>query len=416
VDSRYVYQGDLDLNIDPGAAAETKEAHQLVNICNQLAWEKPISGALLAGWCVIAPVCGILKWRPHVWITGAAGTGKTTIVEMIVKQVVGHMALAVEGDTTEAGVRQQLGLDALPVIFDEAESKNKAAIQRMAGILGLARLASSGGKLHKGTTDGKGMQFNIRSCFCFSAINPGVDHYADEARITRLILRKDESPDAAEKWIALRDKMLTVLTPTFANRMLARSLANLRTLQHNCDTFVEAAARVFKSRRLADQIGNLLAGAYLCHNLKEITETDAVVWIEKQDWAEIMETTAKTDEERLIDRIATHRVRLTTEKGIKDSTLGELIVIVADGDITGSISPKEAATELGRTGIIAETSHFLIANQSNPLKDILQGTPWASDWKRPLKDLHDAESIGTTYFGPGIRSRATKLPLKIITA
>ena len=43
------------------------------------------------------------------------------------------------GATTEAGLRQTICCDAVPVVFDEAESNEKGDQQRMQAILSLAR-------------------------------------------------------------------------------------------------------------------------------------------------------------------------------------------------------------------------------------------------------------------------------------
>ncbi len=45
-------------------------------IAERFRWETPASANLLLGWIVLAPVCGALDWRPHIWVTGGAGTGK----------------------------------------------------------------------------------------------------------------------------------------------------------------------------------------------------------------------------------------------------------------------------------------------------------------------------------------------------
>ena len=47
------------------------ECRELVWLFREFGWEDEISGYLLAGWTVLAPFCGVLDQRPHVWITGA---------------------------------------------------------------------------------------------------------------------------------------------------------------------------------------------------------------------------------------------------------------------------------------------------------------------------------------------------------
>ena len=71
----------------------------------------PASAHFLLGWLVLAPVCGALNWRPHIWLTGGAGTGKTTILKLFIRPLLGGVVQSATGGTTEAGLRgdQDLG-------------------------------------------------------------------------------------------------------------------------------------------------------------------------------------------------------------------------------------------------------------------------------------------------------------------
>ena len=86
------------------------------------------------------------------------------------------MVLGVLGQTTEAGIRQELRADALAVIFDEAEEDGEAARRRIQAVLALARQASSesGARTLKGTVHGGALQFRIRSMFCMASIGGAV--------------------------------------------------------------------------------------------------------------------------------------------------------------------------------------------------------------------------------------------------
>ena len=90
-------------------------------------------------WCAL--VVGALRWRPHVLVTGAAGTGKTTL-EKLVDDLLGWIALSVSAPT-EAGIRQLLTGAARPVIIDEMETENAEQARR---VIGLMRLASTGSR------------------------------------------------------------------------------------------------------------------------------------------------------------------------------------------------------------------------------------------------------------------------------
>ena len=120
----------------------------------------------------------------------------------------------------------------------------------------------------------------------------------------------------------------------------------------------------------------------------------------------------KKDEEKLQDKILTHRVRVGHGQVAQDATLGELILICDAGYGSESLSRADAEQELRRVGILVEDGFVYIANKSDPMKKILADTPWALEWGRPLRDVFDAELTNAMYFNPGILSRATKLPIK----
>lgn len=426
VESKHTYPGDIDLDINTSKVATNPEANLLPTIIGRLNWKNPLSAQLLAGWLVIAPVCGMLKWRPHIWITGTSGVGKTTVVEGIVAKTLGTMGIILAKDSTEAGIRSRLKHDALPIVIDEFEAEDKKAALRTQSVISLARVASSGGVIQKGTADGTGQSYSMRSCFCFSSINTSIHQTADENRISKLVLQRDPRPDRDERWKVLANDIYENFTQEYANKMLARALANLRTLQANCATFCDGAARVLHDRRTADQIGSMLAGLFLCYSTKEITISEAVEWIEKWNWTDHTAIDACSDEQKLLDYIATRIVRVNTSSGVKDETLGELIAICYSTADDGPVHKKDADKVLRRYGIKVEqedeqeddTDVFdaplwvFIANSCNTMKELLKGSPWAGGWQRPLQDIDGAEKIDTTYFSPGINQRAIRLPIE----
>lgn len=146
VSQENIYEATRPIKIAIVPPASNKEASRLVNICHRLSWENDLSGIALAGWIAIAPICGALPWRPHIWITGGAGTGKTTVMFDIVGRMLKKFSHSFEGNTTEAGIRQMLGSDALPILFDEAEAETERAQGRMTGIMELARLHRVGAR------------------------------------------------------------------------------------------------------------------------------------------------------------------------------------------------------------------------------------------------------------------------------
>jgi putative DNA primase/helicase len=267
--SSFVYENAVPLSDVTAEPLPTNQAVKLLTICQRCDWDKPIAGRLLAGWIVAAIICGATRWRSSIWITGGAGSGKTFTMDEIIKRALGRIALYVQSKTTEAGVRQKLGSDALPVVFDEFEREDAQAKQRVQGVLDLLRQASSdtGAEIIKGTQSQNGIKrYRIRSAFCLSSINVGLEHYADETRVTVLTLVKRDPVQDKRAYEERRAKTRRIaaetLTPQFSAGLVARAVRLMPTILQNAEIFTDAVALHLGSRRIGDQLGTLLAGAH----------------------------------------------------------------------------------------------------------------------------------------------------------
>lgn len=414
IPGRYIYESAEPWQFEFGSPASTEQANKLAEICKRLTWADPMSGALLAGWNVIAPVCGALKWRPHIWITGPSQAGKSTAVEEICYRIVGPAAERFEGNTSEAGIRQNMGYDARPIILDEAESEDASQVARMQQILGLARIASSGGTIAKGSATGRATNFVARSCFLFSSINTALRHHADESRVTKLVLAKNDAKNALEHYHNLIRDINETFTLDYAGAMFSRTVENLPGLLDNIETFKIAAAVLFKNRRAADQLGPMLAGYYLCHSTKRITLADAEKFITRHDWTEHVALDSVGDEYRLFQYLMSRRIRMSVGGSPREHSVGQVIQMCrSDGETQGETRPYEDA--LGPRGIRVDYDTITISNTADGIREMLRDTPWQGDWRRPLGMIEGAEkSDGAVYFAPGLTSRAIVLPLNLL--
>jgi putative DNA primase/helicase len=411
VPGRYIYEAAEPWEFDFGDPASNEDAKHLPDIAKRLTWQDPISAALLAGWCVIAPVCGALRWRPHIWITGPSKAGKSTVVKEIVGRIVGPAAIEVEGTTTEAAIRHQMGSDALPIILDEAESEDAQAVMRMQGMLALARVSSSGGAVTKGSQSGKAVRYVVRSCFLFSSINTALKHHADESRVTRLVLERNKDDDALDHYQSIVRDIDQHFTRDYAGAMFSRTVQNLPTLLHNIDVFKSAAAILFNDRRAADQIGPMLAGYYLCHSASKVTVEAAEKFLRKHDWSEHASLESETDEMRLFAHLMTRRVRVNYGGGHREFSIGQAIRNSMENDDLG----RACDEVLGPLGIRVDFDTFTISNSAPEIARMLRDTPWASDWRRPLGMIEGAaKTEKTVYFAPGLAQRGTVLPLELL--
>jgi hypothetical protein len=150
-------------------------------------WERPkVDPFIVLGWMAAAMMSGALPWRPSVFLVGDKAVGKSTL-QHLMKLVLGDGVLKTD-DTTEAGIYQRLGMDALPVQIDELESTQDN--RKVLAVVNLARLAASGGVRLRGGQDHKGVEFAANSCFFFSAINPPPMNSADWSRMAKLTVSR----------------------------------------------------------------------------------------------------------------------------------------------------------------------------------------------------------------------------------
>lgn len=402
----FVYEAGprvMKMHPDPMGNAE---ADKLRQICRRLTWQRDIFADLLAGLLVIAPVGGALSWRPHGWITGASGAGKSTVMKEIVEPVLGAIAIKREGGTTEAAVRKSIGRSSRPYSLDEAESESQRAKANMQAILTIARISSSGGMIENANE-----KFRAQSCFLFCSINPSVDQLADESRITMLALERDKTPRAAEKYADLLVQMRETLTPEYSARLLSRTVANMDALLANTATFSLAAAAALGSARAGDQIGPMLAGAFLLTATRKVSLEEAKSWIAAQQW-EWHEggDDGQSDSHRCLSRMMTARVRYDVAGSSRESSIGELVETASRG--MGDEQDR-ARKALKGYGVLVRDGRLVIANQSPPLKRIMDDSPWAT-WKPSMERYPGADNAGgrTIHFAPGLKVRAVSIPLE----
>jgi putative DNA primase/helicase len=414
VPSKYIYELAKPLAGDITKPLSNKEANRFMNLMEMLPWSNPMYAKLAAGWCVIAPIGGVLPWRPHLWIIGARGSGKTYTMSNIIKPMLGKNCLFVQSSSTEAGIRQRLGRDSLPVLFDEAEGETNQALENMQKVLQLMRSASSesGAETSKGTPGGKAQSFLVRSCFCMSSINATLIQTADKTRVSVLELSPDHRHFEFE---LIKEVEATTLTPEYRAGFYARAMNLAPVIRENARVFADAAAVALGEQRAGDQVGTLLAGAYSLYSDKPITYEKAIEWIKSQDWTEQKDDIkGEKDEHLLWAALMQHKIRVKIDgSSDRELPIGVLIDAKRGGQAVDGLTPGNADTHLQHIGFKVEPSGVYVSNTSTAIKTILRGTPWPVGWSRILKRLPDACPGGVVYFGyRGSESRAVFVPIK----
>lgn len=408
---RYVYSADAPAGAPAERLGTENPGEILFKLLETWEWKrKVLDPTLLLGWIGAAMIGGALDWRVVVWLTGGAGTGKSTLQKLI-KHLFGDTLIDL-ADTTAAFIWQTLGHQTLPVNVDELEADEDN--RKQLAVIKLARIAASGGQLGRGSDRHVPVSFTLRSCFMFSSILIPPLNGADRSRIAILDLLKlpagaavpdMNQHDMAELGAQLRRRMIDGWARF--EMTLARYRRALQEQGH--------------SARGADQYGTLLACADLLL-FGEFPDKDcADDWVRRMHATELSETADnEADESQCLQHLMGAQV--DAYKGGERFNLGDWINRAA-----GRFEfhdRQEAARIIAKIGVRIETvegTQFVaIANNHNGMNAAFNETRWRTPrgmmgvWVQALRRLPGARSTtGALYFG-GSNSRAVLVPLSLI--
>jgi putative DNA primase/helicase len=417
--TRYIYELQRALPDIADTPLSAADGERIVDLAEGFRWTKPASSALLCGWIALAPICGALKWRPHVWLSGGAGSGKSTILERFVHPLLNNFDIFAQGNTTEAGLRQKLRTDALPVLFEESEQNEDRDRVRMQHVLSLMRQSSTEthARTYKGTIGGHSMEFAVRSMFCLASIQVGIKQQADAERISILALRpkKEAGHNGVDEWDALKEKMYTVISrdPAIGSRLVRRSLDLLALTRQNIEVFVLQAAKFFGSAREGDQYGTLMAGNWSLFSDKLATAEAAQTMLNAYTWEEHLDISDTDESQQALAVLMGSRVR--APKGL-EFTVFEIAGAANGTPATGSdIDKLDAVALLKRYGMLVKDGHLLLSNSSQELRNLMANTNFAADWRGVLLRIPGADRYENKAVKfNGVPSKCIRIPLAAI--
>ena len=189
--------------MDLGSPARADRVKDIARAVLQYRWASQDDGRRFLGWIVAAMVGGALEWRPHLWLTAPAGTGKTWLFDHVLLKLMGSAMLPL-ADASPAGVARFTGNASLPIGIDEAEPSQ----EWVAALLPMLRVASSGAgaRVRADSHGGVSVQHSRFSAILSSTIAPNLAK-ADATRITEVGL----STDSVEDWPSVRRTILNAV-------------------------------------------------------------------------------------------------------------------------------------------------------------------------------------------------------------
>jgi putative DNA primase/helicase len=265
--SKYHYQKEAKYDLRITTALSDEEMLEFTKLFSHIRFKNPKDYIYLMAWVVQAQIFPVLKWRFHLWLTGARGTGKSTVLKWMYRLVNNGF---LSNNTTVSGVRQQLGNDARVAIIDEMEPTGKKGED----ILELARASSTNGDFgtYRGSSGGNSIVNNTQTNFLFGSIQVDGMTPADKSRIF-VVEMDDSKTQTVEEYGAMEE--IVNYYAEIKDRLFTRCFQNIPTIKENQKT-TQAYLRTVKrlESRLADQLSVVIACYFSFLSLGKIGQGD----------------------------------------------------------------------------------------------------------------------------------------------
>ena len=415
-ESKYVYSQRPRKIKMPKIHISQEEKELMVRCAEAFNWKDKEAPTIVLSFIITSIMAAYLRWRPHVYITGPAGVGKSTVQEMFIQRCLEGLSIQPEGDTTEAGLRSWIKNDSLPVIFDEAEGDGDASIAKMKNVMRFARSnsSSSGGEIAKGSIDQSGVRYQAQSMFSFSSINTIEMQKQDRDRITKIELagKSDLS------WPQL-EKLLNTLPRDMCEKLFLFVVTNVSKINNIIEAYKTYFADKFGSQRIGDQFGTLAVGKYLLtsdlstptmEEIKKMQEDEGFVW-------HMIENPVTTSEEVSFLSYLRNSVITVKRENANNIDLTVRDIVQArfnEAPMTYRITREEAGLTLKNMGIFVKRSenkvYFSITNER--LKSLFDKRPMYKEFAQIMLRIEGAHRPNARKRLDGQLLTVVSLPIK----
>jgi hypothetical protein len=232
------------------------DGERALHLLNGWYWRRPqLDPLFMLGGIGASLIGGALGWRGNIWITGGAGTGKSSLngKDGFLDLLFARGAVR-SANTSEAYLRQKMRNSTLPIFLDELEAKDDN--RRNEGILELARVSSSGDSGGRGGADHNAVDFTLQSAFWASSILIPPMEPQDRSRWAFCQLMP--IPVGAKKPNLKAERL-----PELGRKLLRRMVDGWHRWDVTFEAYRDALSALGFNARACDQFGTLLCGADL---------------------------------------------------------------------------------------------------------------------------------------------------------
>jgi putative DNA primase/helicase len=270
-------------------------------------------------------------------------------------------------------------------------------------------------------------------------VRPAADQAADVSRLSVLELIKSSD----DEYLNLIEPMWPTITRELGLALFARIVDQFSALLKNIEIFKDECARRVRSLRGGDQVGTLLAGAFLMDHDGPANRDEVCAWLDDRiaDWGDHANFSAtiagndESDEIRCLSSILSIQTDVNVEGEIYQSrddestkvrsvrarrTLAQLIEIIR-GLREDSITNADAHHLLAMHGLRVENDEsgavrLWVANRNSELSRHLAHQPWGRDsWKVFLRRIEGATTSENGRKFAGVQNRYISLPIECAT-
>jgi len=385
--SNYVYtSSEKYFGKIEGAPASAKQGKDLYELFRVQRWANPQAHYAALGWALISNFGGCLNWRPHIFISGKIGSGKSWLLDNLIKPIVGDYAHYGSGSDTEPGIRRSIMQEPRPVVLDEMKIKTKKDESNIQNILNLIRNSSSdaSAKITMASANGGTIHFNVRSPFCLSSDQIPFESEDLKTRILSCELETPQSIDR-ERHERTKAKESAEFLPVLNNpdifririfQKLQDILDDIYFLQNDEQALKSDACKFFDTNRNRANWAPLLAVIFHLTNDGKLSDdlNLATQWLCDHVWNWKDDQNGSYGDE---DGIIYTLLETTMRVDMEDVTVGELLLNYND---------DTNKKYLGRIGIkVNKKGELCIATNSEKIKDVLKSKHYSENYDQQLK-------------------------------